>query len=906
MTRPATPEIKINEALTPVATPLGLYDRPATPSPSPLHGVAQALSSLSSDLASWGQEQQKEQQQADFLKGQADFLNGTYQGYAEGVRSGEIPASSSPWYQRGANQAMGAAAGYGLESNFAASYEKWDGKNDPNPQAFEDWFRSNATGSIKNNNPYFLKGLIPHLNEVHNRYHDKWQKSVEQNAQYTAIAGFGAAAGGAIDDVMQDWRQDAGDGELYKPDISALSGTLNTIRQRGYDMGMKREQIDNAVVDAIQAKTLQYRDPELLQLLENKSSAGPKLSDTPYGRDVKLKTESTLTEMWKKETNEARLQQEREDKLAANQAKASIVEQLLKDPKAPLDDRQLAAVQKVDGDFKLDIMKWRDQVLTSQTADDPRKVNQLFTDILEGGGDGMDKLMSAIRAGDVHSQDNVSRAFTFIKSVQDYNKSGSSILTTSAARMYISQLEEQGVDSKFSKNRPIGAPPVLTPEARQALFNYRFGLMQWALQNPGASVLAQEKEASDRGEQILRNFTPAGMTKPGAFTVPPSMQDIPQTSFTPQNVGEAAKRALQNITNPPQQSSSPPQGPAQTPAAGTPQGSTAPTSAQSQQPSLPADLQGAFTPDQLSKALAWAQRNGRPLEQVLRQWQRQFNPAPTPGNSPTAPNAPATGPRSEALPFSPTSYGAANVPPAVAAVARQVADRLGVNLSGPGGAPDAIEQQPNQQASGAEVMNSGRAQRILSGPQGSLIQQVAQANGMDPNKLAVMVSIESSGNPNASTGSYHGLLQLSQREFAQHGGDDIFDPRQNLEAGVKIIQQKERAFQREFGREPSATELYLMHQQGEAGLRAHERNPDRPAWENMLSTGEGRQKGEGWARAAVWGNVPSDMRRLFGSVNNITSREFMAVWTSKLLGIPYQQALAASNRRVSDASGSQD
>ncbi|MCA1397226.1 transglycosylase SLT domain-containing protein [Bradyrhizobium sp. BRP56] len=891
MARPATPEIKINEALTPVATPLGLYDRPATPAPSPLHGVAQALSSLSSDLSSWAGEQQKEQQQADFLKGQADFLNGTYQGYAEGVRSGEIPANASPWYQRGANQAMGAAAGYGLESNFAASYEKWEGKNDPNPQAFEDWFRGQANGTIKNNNQWFLKGLIPHLNEVHNRYHDKWQKSVEQNAQYTAIAGFGAAAGGAIDDVMQDWRQDAGDGELYKPDMGALAGTLQTIRQRGYDMGMKREQIDNAVVDAIQAKTLQYRDPDLLSLLENKSSAGPKLSDTPYGRDVKLKTESTLTEMWKKETTEARLQQEREDKLAANSAKASIIEQLLKDPKAPLDDRLISTVQKVDGDFKLDIMKWRDQVLQSQTADDPRKVNDLFTDILEGGGDGMDKLMSAIRAGDVRSQDNVSKAFTFIKSVQDYNKSGSSILTTSAARMYISQLEEQGVDSKFSKSRPIGAPPVLTPEARQALFNYRFGLMQWALQNPGASVLDQEKEAATRGEEIFRKFTPAGLGKPSTFTLPPSMQDIPQTPFTPQNVGEAAKRALQNITNP-----SPPQGSA------TPTQPASPASPQ--QPGLPADLQGAFTPDQISKASAWAQRNGQPLERVLRQWQRQFAPPPTPGNSPAAPNAPASGPRSEALPFSPTSYGAANVPPAVAAVARQVADRLGVNLSGTSAdVPDAPAQQRATSTS-TEVMDSARAQRILGGSQGSLIQQVAQANGMDPNKLAVMVSIESSGNPNASTGSYHGLLQLSQKEFAQYGGDDIFDPRQNLEAGVKIIQRKEVAFRREFGREPSATELYLMHQQGEAGLRAHERNPESPAWENMYSTGEGQRKGPGWAKQAIWGNVPDNMKRLFGSVDNITSREFMAVWTSKLLGIPYQQALASGSRRVSDASDS--
>jgi hypothetical protein len=60
----------------------------------------------------------------------------------------------------------------------------------------------------------------------------------------------------------------------------------------------------------------------------------------------------------------------------------------------------------------------------------------------------------------------------------------------------------------------------------------------------------------------------------------------------------------------------------------------------------------------------------------------------------------------------------------------------------------------------------------------------------------------------------------------------------------------------------------------------------------MLGTGEGRQKGEGWAKAAVWGNVPSDMRPMFGSVDNLTSKEFIAVWMHKLEGVPYQQALA--------------
>lgn len=133
---------------------------------------------------------------------------------------------------------------------------------------------------------------------------------------------------------------------------------------------------------------------------------------------------------------------------------------------------------------------------------------------------------------------------------------------------------------------------------------------------------------------------------------------------------------------------------------------------------------------------------------------------------------------------------------------------------------------------------------------------------------------------------------INSRTLHRGDGGNIFDPQANAIAAVRSLQDKSKRFSREFGREPSATELYLMHQQGEGGLRAHSRSPDAPAWQNMHSTGEGRRKGPRWAKLAIWGNVPTDMRKLFGSVENITSRQFIAVWTAKMLGIPFQQALA--------------
>lgn len=163
------------------------------------------------------------------------------------------------------------------------------------------------------------------------------------------------------------------------------------------------------------------------------------------------------------------------------------------------------------------------------------------------------------------------------------------------------------------------------------------------------------------------------------------------------------------------------------------------------------------------------------------------------------------------------------------------------------------------------------------------IQRTAQQAGIDPAILRTFVLIESGGNPSNVTGSYQGLLQLSNQEFAKHGGQgNILDVDANLSAGARKLSADAANFSNRFGRDPSASELYLIHQQGVGGSAAHWANPDKPAWQNMASTAEGRQKGEKWAKAAIWGNVPDDVKAQFGSVDNLTSRDFVKLWDDKV------------------------
>lgn len=214
-------------------------------------------------------------------------------------------------------------------------------------------------------------------------------------------------------------------------------------------------------------------------------------------------------------------------------------------------------------------------------------------------------------------------------------------------------------------------------------------------------------------------------------------------------------------------------------------------------------------------------------------------------------------------------------------------------------AEDWLKSLPNGQRAEAlrgSTLDQSRIDRIDRTPVRGIIEGEASRAGMDPATLKVLADIESGGNPNAATGSYKGLFQLSEEEFKKYGetGASITDPAANTRAAIASLKDKQASFQQKYGRAPSATELYLMHQQGEGGFAAQMANPNQPAWQNMAGTAEGRQKGEAWAKQAIWGNVPDDMKPMLGSVDDVTGAQFMAAWAKKVQGVSYDKALAAA------------
>src|SRR6202795_1783955 len=78
-------------------------------------------------------------------------------------------------------------------------------------------------------------------------------------------------------------------------------------------------------------------------------------------------------------------------------------------------------------------------------------------------------------------------------------------------------------------------------------------------------------------------------------------------------------------------------------------------------------------------------------------------------------------------------------------------------------------------------------------PVGTPVEEIKRASdafGLDFNFMKAVAKIESGFDPKQRTGSYVGLFQLSDQEFAKYGSGDITSPRDNsVAAGYKFLSE---------------------------------------------------------------------------------------------------------------------
>jgi hypothetical protein len=170
-------------------------------------------------------------------------------------------------------------------------------------------------------------------------------------------------------------------------------------------------------------------------------------------------------------------------------------------------------------------------------------------------------------------------------------------------------------------------------------------------------------------------------------------------------------------------------------------------------------------------------------------------------------------------------------------------------------------------------------------PVGTPVEEIKRASdafGLDFNFMKTVAKIESDFDPKQRTGSYIGLFQLSNYEFNRYGSGDILDARDNAIAAAYKFKTAAILFELESHRKATLGDLYLIHQQGTQGAEEHVSHPDRLAWKSMCATEEGKEKGESWCKRAIWANTLPEIKRIWKSVDNLTSGVFVQMWQQRI------------------------
>jgi hypothetical protein len=63
----------------------------------------------------------------------------------------------------------------------------------------------------------------------------------------------------------------------------------------------------------------------------------------------------------------------------------------------------------------------------------------------------------------------------------------------------------------------------------------------------------------------------------------------------------------------------------------------------------------------------------------------------------------------------------------------------------------------------------------------------------------------------------------------------------------------------------------------------------------MCATNEGKEKGEEWCKRAIWGNTLPEIKRLWKTVDNLTSSAFVKMWEDRLYRVYSRYSAADAN-----------
>ncbi|MCE4224913.1 hypothetical protein HCU64_14210 [Methylobacterium sp. C25] len=509
MARTPTRPVDLDVALQPVASPVDTFVRPQEPSrDTSLQDLARSLSGLGGSLGTMLEERKQKDEQDDKLRGEAAFHQNMGQGFAEGVASGAIPAQYSRTFMQAYKKAQGDVAGADLEQKFSAAYDAWDGKTSTDPKAYDAFVGSFLKDNIGTQDPDILAGLLPRVRQMTSNYLSKHIGDASKATMDGAAATLAARQDQALNDANT-----VGLASKKGTDYQTTFDTLEAIRAEGLSHGINETEADKKLVDAVTASAVSLRDPKILDFLERKVPGKDySWANTPYGRDSKQKTIDALLTMGRQSIAEDE-KKRREEKAATKDAVTrDTIGWITAHPNEPVPEDLLARGEKVDADFRVNAITWRDKIAKGTATSDPEELLGVTRDVLNGGG--LQVVQRAMERGVFKNAGDLTTTWKLAESVAKDGPALEGVLKGGSAKNILDTIRQRTLSAHDLTN--TFDPGGLSAEGLQAQQDFKLQILAWRQTHPDANAIEQEKAIGDIGAGILKRIVPPAVG-PGTY-----------------------------------------------------------------------------------------------------------------------------------------------------------------------------------------------------------------------------------------------------------------------------------------------------------------------------------------------------------------------------------------------------
>ncbi len=201
-------------------------------------------------------------------------------------------------------------------------------------------------------------------------------------------------------------------------DYAKVFGELEGIRADGLRRGANEAQTDEKLIDTITAAAISKRDPKLLDFLDRKVPGKDYAwGNTPYGREAKQKTVEALEIMGRRSIAEDEKRRREEKAELKDSVTRDSIRWALDHPKEPVPEELLARGEKLDPEFRLNVLRNRKRIEDDRTTSDPDELRGLSEEILLRGG-GVQAVQRALDRGVFRNRGDLEHAFKLAEGMQ--------------------------------------------------------------------------------------------------------------------------------------------------------------------------------------------------------------------------------------------------------------------------------------------------------------------------------------------------------------------------------------------------------------------------------------------------------------------------------------------------------